>query len=236
MQPPLRLMRVTFGVHEMKAGVIRAIAYVVTAAFLFGCGDEPRNDNVSGTGEPGNRRLADGFDVYSVGGGMDRIALNVSLPADAGPRRFDVVFYGKDHMISCTLRENRTGQEHSAPLVPNQIAALNDAIRQDLSRASFDQLAKDKLVWERWEINTRRKYEFPIDIGSDKAVVAVFNRVIELSNLPRYNVKPGDTLMSIAQDVLGDAGRWKEIRDVNPYLGEDGRNLNHAFDIRVPRQ
>ena len=54
------------------------------------------------------------------------------------------------------------------------------------------------------------------------------------SDLLRYDVMPGDTLMSIAQDVLGYAGRWKEIRDVNPYLNEDGSNLIHAFDIRVP--
>ena len=165
----------------MKAGVIRAIVYVVTAAFLSGCGDGPANDNVSGTGDPNSQRLADGFDIYSVGRGMCTISLNVALPADAGHRTFDIVFDGKGHMISCTLRDKRTGHDYSALLVPNQVAVLNDAIRQELSTPNPDRLAKDKLVWGKWDGHVLRKHEFPIDIATDEAVAKVFNRVIELS-------------------------------------------------------
>ena len=54
---------------------------------------------------------------------------------------------------------------------------------------------------------------------------------------PRYStyvVKNGDTCWSIAVLLLGDGKRWKEIRDLNPGISEDGTGLNPGEGIKVP--
>jgi len=217
-------------------GVIVAIS-VLLSTMLCRSNAERKNDGAfvsHGNAQP--LPVGNESDLYSICRGLRRISLSVVLPNGDTSRTFDVQFFGKDTFISCALQDKTTKAKHGAVLLPEQITALNNAIRNALATTKSGDSADDLLTWERREGNTRKKYEFSINIGSDPAVLAVFDRVVELSNLPQYDVEPGDTLMSIAQDVLGDSERWEEIRDVNPYLHEDGRNLNPAFSIRVPRK
>ena len=50
-----------------------------------------------------------------------------------------------------------------------------------------------------------------------------------------YIVKPGDTIWGIAEDQLGDGGRYQEIYDLNEEaLGDDIDNLVEGTTLSLP--
>jgi LysM repeat protein len=49
-----------------------------------------------------------------------------------------------------------------------------------------------------------------------------------------YTVKKGDSLSRIASKLLGDAGRWQEIRDANPDLLKGGSGLQPGMVLTMP--
>ena len=52
----------------------------------------------------------------------------------------------------------------------------------------------------------------------------------------KYTIKAGDTLFTIAAQLLGDGNRWKEIAhpDGAPYTEEQGRNIHPGEVVLVP--
>lgn len=52
-----------------------------------------------------------------------------------------------------------------------------------------------------------------------------------------YTVQPGDTLLSIAQDVYGDATQWQKIYDANKdTVGPDPDTLQVGQQLSIPAQ
>ncbi|WP_173931028.1 tetratricopeptide repeat protein [Chelativorans sp. Marseille-P2723] len=49
-----------------------------------------------------------------------------------------------------------------------------------------------------------------------------------------YTVKAGQTLWSIAAEVLGDGGRFREILDLNPELRRDPNRIRPGQELRLP--
>lgn len=49
-----------------------------------------------------------------------------------------------------------------------------------------------------------------------------------------YIVKPKQTLSQISAEVLGSAGRWRELQRLNPGLIDDEGNVRAGVEIRVP--
>jgi nucleoid-associated protein YgaU len=49
-----------------------------------------------------------------------------------------------------------------------------------------------------------------------------------------YTVLPGQSLWSIANDVLGDGNRYQELLDLNPGLRGDPGRLVPGQQLRVP--
>ncbi len=65
--------------------------------------------------------------------------------------------------------------------------------------------------------------------GSDK--VSADEKVAEKS----YTIKGGDTLSDIAQEQLGDAGRWKEIYELNKdAIGDDPDMIHPEKKLKLP--
>jgi nucleoid-associated protein YgaU len=52
------------------------------------------------------------------------------------------------------------------------------------------------------------------------------------SGFTTYRIQKGDTLAAIAQRIMGDRNKWKQIVDANP--GLDARRLKIDMEIRVP--
>lgn len=48
-----------------------------------------------------------------------------------------------------------------------------------------------------------------------------------------YVTRPGDTLPKIAERVLGERRRWREIRDMNPGVASDGA-LASGLRLKIP--
>jgi nucleoid-associated protein YgaU len=48
-----------------------------------------------------------------------------------------------------------------------------------------------------------------------------------------YVTRPGDTLPKIAERVLGERRRWREIRDMNPGVASDGA-LASGLKLKIP--
>jgi len=53
------------------------------------------------------------------------------------------------------------------------------------------------------------------------------------SEAPTYTVERGDTLMSVAQEALGDSGRWKELRTLNVGAHRPGLSPLDAADTTI---
>ena len=49
-----------------------------------------------------------------------------------------------------------------------------------------------------------------------------------------YEVKPGDSLSKIAKEVLGDAGRWKEIFEANKDQISDPNIIRVGQKLKIP--
>jgi nucleoid-associated protein YgaU len=49
-----------------------------------------------------------------------------------------------------------------------------------------------------------------------------------------YRVKKNDTLTGIAYEIYGRASLWTLIRDANPKVGDDGRELRAGMTLRIP--
>ena len=50
-----------------------------------------------------------------------------------------------------------------------------------------------------------------------------------------YTIKGGDTLSDIAQEQLGDAGRWKEIYELNKdAIGDDPDVIHPGKKLKLP--
>ena len=65
--------------------------------------------------------------------------------------------------------------------------------------------------------------------GSEK--VAADEKVAEKS----YTIKGGDTLSDIAQEQLGDAGRWKEIYELNKdVIGDNPDMIHPGKKLKLP--
>jgi nucleoid-associated protein YgaU len=47
----------------------------------------------------------------------------------------------------------------------------------------------------------------------------------------RYTVKTGDTISSIAQDILGDGSRWYEIAELNRIQNPSVINVGQVLEI-----
>jgi nucleoid-associated protein YgaU len=54
------------------------------------------------------------------------------------------------------------------------------------------------------------------------------------SELRYYQVKKGDLYATIAKEQLGDAGRWKEIAELNSDIFPDPSKIRYGVRIRLP--
>jgi len=76
------------------------------------------------------------------------------------------------------------------------------------------------------------------DHGADYVAGARFARPKVEQPTVRYPVKSGQTIESIAEDVLGDAGAWPQIVELNSMLGpdtmQDGAPLAPGAELWVP--
>ncbi len=49
-----------------------------------------------------------------------------------------------------------------------------------------------------------------------------------------YKVKAGDTLSSIAKEVLGSADRWQELYDANRDIIQDPNTIQIGMTLQIP--
>ncbi len=49
-----------------------------------------------------------------------------------------------------------------------------------------------------------------------------------------YVVKAGDSLSTIAEELLGDAGRWKEIFEANEDEIDDPNQIKPGQELKIP--
>lgn len=50
----------------------------------------------------------------------------------------------------------------------------------------------------------------------------------------KYVVKSGDTLSKIAQELLGDANRWREIVEANKAQIQNPNQIRPGWELEIP--
>jgi nucleoid-associated protein YgaU len=58
--------------------------------------------------------------------------------------------------------------------------------------------------------------------------------VEEKSKVRTYVVQRGDSLSKIAEEVYGDAGRWREIYEANQDQIKDPNLIRPGWELRIP--
>jgi len=56
----------------------------------------------------------------------------------------------------------------------------------------------------------------------------------EAAEVRTYVVKSGDSLSTIAEELLGDAGRWHEIFEANEDEIDDPNQIKAGQELRIP--
>jgi nucleoid-associated protein YgaU len=56
----------------------------------------------------------------------------------------------------------------------------------------------------------------------------------EAAEVRTYVVKSGDSLSTIAEELLGDAGRWQEIFEANEDKIDDPNQIKAGQELRIP--
>lgn len=56
----------------------------------------------------------------------------------------------------------------------------------------------------------------------------------EAAEVRTYVVKSGDSLSTIAEELLGDAGRWQEIFEANEDEIDDPNQIKAGQELRIP--
>ena len=75
----------------------------------------------------------------------------------------------------------------------------------------------------------------PLPEGADEKQGAAEPVIETVSVEPAsYTVLPGQSLWSIANEVLGDGDRYRELLDINPELEGDPARLEPGQELRLP--
>jgi len=116
------------------------------------------------------------------------------------------------------------------PVVPPLAAALTEASfigQAEGARARFAVKLTAVAVAEGWST-----VELPGDLPLARLTPADARVVVQRASSLAYLVKPGDTLIGIARERLGEQGKWQQLVEANP--GLDPKKLAVGCRIMVP--
>ncbi|NLT73193.1 MAG: LysM peptidoglycan-binding domain-containing protein [Chloroflexi bacterium] len=105
--------------------------------------------------------------------------------------------------------------------------------RARLGKAAAERKVNDlKAKVEAGAEETRSRLDEAVAAAREKASAAAK----EAAGAGKYTVKAGDTLSTIARDILGDGARWKEIYELNKAaIGANPDVIKAGIELTLPK-
>jgi len=95
----------------------------------------------------------------------------------------------------------------------------------------------DTNAWVLEEIERYSRTYLYVVTGASDAYAGLGNIRGEMPSVKKYTVTRGDTLVKIAQHLLYDARRWREIYKLNRItIGPDPQSLVYGTTLRIPKR